>query len=76
MDAGKRYTIAEIAEATGILRTTLQGRKRRMGIEGSVDGYTLEQVKQLIKRPAKSKRKTDKRLVADLQRKLKNDGYL
>lgn len=76
MNDDRRYTISEIARATGLSKSTLQGRRKRLGIEGTGMGYTMDEVKRMVKRPPKSRRKFDQRMVVELQRKLKNDGYL
>lgn len=69
------YTLAEIAMATGINQGTLASRRKRLGIQADRGGYTLEQAKQLVKKPPR-KRKANPRTAERLRAKLKNDGYL
>lgn len=69
------YTMKEIEAATGIKATTLQGRRKKLGISSNRGGYTMAEVKQMIKRPpihrGFSQRKADA-----LRQMLKNDGAL
>ena len=70
-----RYTMKEIEAATGIKATTLQGRRKKLGISSNRGGYTMAEIKQMIKRPpihhGFSQRKADA-----LRRMLQNDGAL
>ena len=45
-----RYTMKEIEMATGIKSSTLSARRKLRGIEPNKDGYTLREVKTIIKR--------------------------
>ena len=69
------YTMKEIEAATGIKATTLQGRRKKLGIPANRDGYTMSEIKRMIKRPpihhGFSERKADA-----LRAMLKNDGAL
>lgn len=69
-----RYTIKEIEVATGIKNSTLRARRKALGIEVN-KGYTLEEVKQIVKQPRRgqgfSRRKADA-----LRQMLKNDGAI
>lgn len=76
MNDGKRYTIGEIAIASGIPKSTLQGRRKRLGIPGRPMGYTLDEAKQIIKRPYSSRRRMNNRMIADLRRRLESDGSI
>jgi hypothetical protein len=69
------YTMKEIELATGIKTSTLQGRKKRLGINSS-GGYTLAEVKQMIKRPVPGRYKASRRKAEALKAMLKNDGAL
>lgn len=69
----KRYSIGEISLATGIKAATLQGRRKRLGIP-SGGGYTLEQAKQMIRRPPA--RRISKRNADQLRAQLLNDGAI
>ena len=72
------YTIGEIALATGIKNSVLSARRKKNGIppaERGGGGYTLEQVKLMVKRP-KLKRGCDPRKAEQLKARLKNDGLL
>jgi hypothetical protein len=75
MNDDRRYLIHEISLATGIPDKTLHSRRRTLKIPANGQGYTLEEVKLMIKRPAR-RSKADKRMAADLQKRLKNDGAL
>ena len=45
-----RYTMKEIEMATGIKTSVLSARRRTRGIEANADGYTLQEVKTMIKK--------------------------
>ena len=70
-----RYTMKEIEAATGIKATTLQGRRKKLGIASNREGYTMAEVKQMIKRPL-IKRGFSQRKADALRQMLKNDGAL
>ena len=69
------YTMKEIELATGIKAGTLHGRRRRLGISSNRGGYTLAEVKQLIKRPPLH-RGVSRQKIEALRAQLKNDGAL
>ena len=70
-----RFTIKEISVATGIKAATLSSRKKRLGLEPSGGGYTLAEVKQIVKRPPIPRAFNQKKADA-LRQMLKNDGAL
>lgn len=74
MKEDRRYMMCEIETATGIKASTLQNRRKRLGIPANGLGYTLDEVKQMIKRP--KRRNPDKQYADDLRKKLLNDGAL
>ena len=45
-----RYTMKEIEAATGIKGATLGARRRARKIQPNPDGYTLQEVKTIIKK--------------------------
>ena len=69
------YTMKEIAVASGISVATLNSRRKRMGMEAPKEGegYTLEQTKQLIKRPQRG-RKFSQQKANRLRQRLQTDG--
>lgn len=69
------YIIEEISRATGIPKATLHGRRRRLGIPSSRDGYTLAEVKRMIKGP-KRRRLPLEQNIKSLRAQLLNDGAL
>lgn len=69
------YTMKEIEAATGIKAATLHSRRKRIGISSDRGGYTLSEVKQIIKRPPLH-RGFNQRKADALRQMLKNDGAL
>ena len=70
------YTISEIALATGIKPNVLSSRRRARKIPAANGGgYTLEQVKLMVKLTP-LKRGCDPRKAERLKALLKNDGAL
>lgn len=70
----ERWTIKEIALTTKINEKTLHARRHDRGIPANYEGYTLEEVKIMIKRP---KKKVPNQAKANqLRAKLLNDGEL
>lgn len=69
------YTIKEIEIATGINIATLRTRRKRLGIPANPDGYSMEEVKRMIKRPKKGRPYSPKKAEA-LKRMLQNDGAI
>ena len=53
--AEERYTIKEISVASGIPTATLNSRRKRMGMEGNDEGYTLAAAKLLVRRPRRGR---------------------
>ena len=70
------YTMKEIEAATGIKASTLQGRRKRLGISSNRGGYTMSEVKQLIKRPPAFRHHFSQRKADALRKMLQNDGAL
>ena len=68
------YTIKEIALATGMNTKTLHSRRRARNIPANRGGYTLSEVKQIIKRP--TRRKATNQNARELRARLLNDGAL
>ena len=71
------YTIGEISLATGIKSSVLSSRRKARGIPlaESGAGYTLDQVKVMVRRTP-LKRGVDPRKADQLKARLKNDGLL
>lgn len=74
MTEEKLYTIKEIALATGINSKTLHSRRKERGIAANRGGYTLDEIKRIIKRPTRRKPSTQN--ARELRAKLLNDGAL
>lgn len=70
------YTMKEIEAATGIKATTLQGRRKKLGIASNREGYTMAEVKRMIKRPPARRGGFSQRKADALRQMLKNDGAL
>ena len=78
-----RYTIKEIAEASGINAKTLNSRAKRLRAAGifpkimnrSVAFYTYDQAKELIRKPRQVRCQVRPVMVDQLKLKLKTDGY-
>ena len=71
-----RYTMKEIEVASGIKASTLQGRRKRLGISSNRGGYTVDEVKKLIKRPPMYGHNFSQRKADALRALLKNDGAI
>lgn len=70
----ERWTVKEIAMATGMQEKTLHSRRRERGIPACREGYTLAEIKIMIKRP---KKKVPSQAKANqLRARLLNDGAL
>jgi len=74
LEPEERWTIKEIAMATKINEKTLHARRRDRGIPANRSGYTLEEVKIMIKRPRI--RVPNQAKANQLRAKLLNDGAL
>lgn len=70
----KLYTMKEISMASGIDTKILQFRRRRRKIPAGKGGYTLEEAKQMIKRPVF--RPASEKNAKELRARLLNDGAL
>ena len=70
----RTYTIAEVSAATGIRRNTLHSRRNMLGIPAT-RVYTYDQVKQMVKSPAR-RNKVIAGNVDRLKKQLKEDGML
>lgn len=74
MTEEKRYTIKEIALATGLNDKTLHSRRKERGITANRGGYTLDEIKVILKRP--TRRKASSKNARELRARLLNDGAL
>jgi len=72
----KRYTFREIEAASGVNRNTLRRRCKALGIEYNPLGYTLPEVKRMIKPRRVKRMRCEQHNVDELRRKLQNDGAL
>ena len=72
--AEERYTIKEISVASGIPIATLNSRRKRMGMDANDEGYTLSDVKALVRRPRRG-RPFSQAKANRLRQKLQNDGF-
>lgn len=74
--AEETYSMKEISVASGIPVPTLNSRRKRMGMEAPKgdEGYTLEQAKQLIRRPQRG-RPYSQHKANRLKQRLQNDGF-
>ena len=70
------YTTKEIEAATGIKVSILNNRRKKLGIQTNYDGYTMADVKKMIKRPAHTWRRFDQKKADALRQMLKNDGAI
>ena len=71
-----RYTMKEIEMATGVKSTTLSARRKARGIEVNTDGYTLQEVKTMIKKRRGGGRRLNPKKADELKQRLLNDGAL
>ena len=65
----------EISRATGLSVATIHGRRKKLGIPASGMGYTLDQVKAILKAKP-GRRKASEGKAAALRSQLLNDGAL
>lgn len=70
------YTTKEIEAATGIKASVLNTRRKKLGIPTNPDGYSMAEVKKMIKRPSRSRAKFSQRKADALKRMLENDGAI
>ena len=75
MEKETRYTMKEIEMATGIPSTTLCSRRRARGIPVNSEGYTIQEVKSMLKKRRGGGRYNPKKADA-LKTMLKNDGAI
>lgn len=68
------YSTREIGEATGLTAATIRGRAQKLGLDTRKGGFTYEEVLKIRQRQPRQKR-PDPRKIAELKRKLLNDGY-
>jgi len=71
-----RYSLSEIVHASGVVRQTMESRRKRLGINPVNGYYSMNQAKELIKRRRVRAKKCRKALEEELRRKLKNDGCI
>lgn len=70
----ERWTVPEIAMATKLHEKTLHSRRHDRGIPACREGYTLAEIKIMIRRP---KKKVPSQAKANqLRARLLNDGAL
>lgn len=73
----KRYTLKEVAEASGINLCTLRSRLHKRGIRMTRDGMTYADALRLIAPPAyKCTRPPDKDNIERLRKRMKDDGRI
>lgn len=71
-----RYSLGEIEAASGVRKSTLTTRRRRYGIPTNHSGYTLDEVKRMIKRPPKRVLGYSVRKAEKLKELLRTDGAI
>ena len=71
----EKYTMKEISVATGFSKEMLHRRRRRLGIPCQKGGYTMEEVKAMLKRPP-NRHVYSARKAQALREMLKNDGAI
>ena len=54
----------------------LNNRRKKLGIPTNYDGYTMVDVKKMIKRPARTWRRFDQKKADALRQMLMNDGAI
>ena len=69
------YLPKEISRATGLTVATIHGRRKKLGIPASGMGYTLDQVKAILKAKPRMRKASEARSAA-LRSQLLNDGAL
>lgn len=70
------YTTKEIEQATGVKAQVLNSRRKKLGIQTNPDGYTMAEVKKMIKRPSRSRAAFSQRKADALRKMLQNDGAI
>lgn len=77
MQGERRYTLVEVAEASGIKLTTLRSRLKKRGIKMTTDGMTYEDALKIIAKPEyKVTRKPVQSNIDRLRKRLKDDGRI
>ena len=71
-----RYTLREISEASKISAGTLNSRRKALKIDYNPEGYTLDDVKRMLKQPRAKTREYSPRRADALRKRLQNDGAL
>lgn len=74
MTEEKLYTIKELSLATGMNVKTLHSRRKERGVAANRGGYTLDEIKIILKRP--TRRKATNKNARELRARLLNDGAL
>ena len=75
-DANGRYTVNEIVKATGMQKSTVVYRIKKLGLRRTAEGYAYEDVKRVVDyQPLRGRNSQDSR-AAQLRRKLTDDGKL
>ena len=72
----ERWSLKEIETASGVKDGTLRSRMKHLGIKSNPDGYTLSEVKAMIKKPPIHRTRFNQRKADLLKRQLLNDGAL
>lgn len=70
----RRYKISEVAAAVGRSRSALYQRMRKRQIPTNRKGYTMDEVKTILRRLPMAR--INKASIRELRQTLKNDGYL
>lgn len=70
----QKWTMGEISEVSGIKQSTLQHRRRLLGIPSKQGGYTYEQAKALMRKPI-DVRKPSRSRMDRLRQQLRDDGF-
>lgn len=69
-----RYTVTEVAKATGLIRQCVSYRAERLGIDGS-NGFSYQDIQAILNYKSQNKRKSRPAAVTELRKKLRNDGF-
>jgi hypothetical protein len=73
---GKRFTVGEITAATGLGKSTVVYRIKKIGLRRTMDGYTYEDIKRIVDYKPRRGRKSTRRGAEILKKQLQNDGKL
>lgn len=66
----------EIEMATKVKRSLLNGRRKRLGFPANRKGYTLEEIKRMLKKPPHGGNHASRRKAEKLKELLVNDGAI